>query len=130
MEEFDYDDALRLCDEVKRDLRSLFHALNHREFYDIGFEVGSSAKGGIAFENIVKELDTIEGHIRHRDLKSMDRLDWSIYSLVNYYDHLINLIVSRSDHYKNGQEMVDRLIDWRNTAGKFAQTVCQMEDGG
>lgn len=130
MEEFDFDDALRLCQEVKEDLNSLFSALNNREFYDIGFQVGSSAKGGIAFEHIVKELDSIERFINHRDLKSMDRLDWSIYDLVNYYDHLIKLIVSRSDHFKNGEEMVDRLLDWRDTAGKLAQMVCQMEDGG
>jgi hypothetical protein len=122
--------ALILCHEVKEDLRSLFRALNDREFYDIGFEVGSSAKSGIAFEHTIKELDNIEGFIRHRDLRAMDRLDWSIYSLVNYYDHLINLIVSRSDHFRCGQDMVDRLIAWRNTSGSLAQMICQMEDGG
>jgi hypothetical protein len=125
--EFDFDEAINLCRKVRGDLDELFDAIRGRAFFDIGYEIGNVARSGLGFERMMPELEELEKCLHERGPNTFNDTYARIYDLVNFYDHLIDLIQAHKEYYRKGERMHAKLIEWRGTAGRFAQTVCQMD---
>lgn len=125
--EFDFDEAISLCRKVRGDLDELFDAIRGRAFFDIGYEIGNVARSGLAFERMIPELEDMEKCLHKRCFDTFDDTYARIFDLVNFYDHLIDLIQAHKEHYRKGERMHAKLMEWRSTAGRFAQIVCHMD---
>jgi len=122
----DTDEALRLCREVRKDLNEMLADLGARVFFDVALDVGELAKRGWAFEKMDKDLDLLETHLMKGEVTAIDKKDWSICELVNFYDSL----VWSMHRHKSAKEPIKLEMDaerWRDTAGCFAQLVYQLE---
>jgi hypothetical protein len=124
----DLDLAIKLCRNTRRDVRRLLAALERKELYDVGHEVGQSAVSGLAFKDMPKELTWLEQLITVENYPAIYAHEWSIFDLVNYYDRVIDLIRSKDIDPQKLPPIVDSLYRWRDNAGKLAQIVCQIED--
>ncbi|MDD1746296.1 MAG: hypothetical protein LUQ16_00875 [Methanomassiliicoccales archaeon] len=121
-------EALRLSKGVRHDLNELTRLWSFRFFENIhsasdfiritGFEVGV----------IQSKLELLEKCIKIEDMATISNEEWPIYNLVNYYDHLIDLVHSNIEAIGKEEKWLQSLKIWRNTAGQFAQMVCSMED--
>jgi hypothetical protein len=122
----DTDEALRLCREVRKDLNEMLADLRSRIFYDVASDVGELAKGGWAFEKMDVDLGVLEKHLMREDLIAIDKKEWSICELVNFYDSLA-WSMHRHSPNKDSKKLEKDAERWRDTAGAFAQTVYQLE---
>jgi hypothetical protein len=125
--EIDFDEAIILCRRVRGDLDELFDAIRGREFFDIGYEIGNMARSGMGFERMIPELEELEKCLHERCPSTFNDTYARIYDLVNYYDHLNDLIQSNKEYYRKGERMHAKLMEWRSTAGRFAQLVCHLD---
>lgn len=124
----DIDLAIKLCRSTRRDVRKLLAALEHKDFYDVGHDIGQSAVTGLAFTNLPKELVWLEQLITMENYPVIGKTSWNIFDLVNYYDRLIDMVKAMNIEERKIPPIVDSLHRWRDDAGKLAQIVCQMED--
>jgi hypothetical protein len=106
----------------------LLAALERKAFYDVGHDIGQSAMAGLAFKDIPNELLWLEQLITVENYPAICEHAWTVFDLVNYYDHLLDLIDAKSIPERRVPPIVDTLRTWRDNAGKLAQMVCQMED--
>ncbi|OPY34482.1 MAG: hypothetical protein A4E32_00209 [Methanomassiliicoccales archaeon PtaU1.Bin124] len=123
----DYNAALRLSREVRKDLGDMLADLRGREFFDVATDVGEAAKGGWAFDRMDQELKLLERYILDNDFDSISRREWSTCQLLNFYDHLLD-VVHKHPKREHQSKLVDDIKGWRKRAGELAQMVCQMED--
>jgi hypothetical protein len=125
--EIDFEEAISLCRKVSGDLDELFDAIRGRAFFDIGYEIGNMARSGLGFERMMPELEQLEKCLHERCPNTFNDTYARIYDLVNYYDHLIDLINAHKEHFRKGERMQVKLMEWRSTAGGLAQLVCQFD---
>ncbi len=126
--EIDFDEAICLSRKVRGDLDELFDAIRGRAFFDIGYEIGNLARSGMGFERMMPELEGLEKCFHERCPNTFNDTYARIFDLVNYYDHLIDLIQANKVHYSKGERMHAKLMEWRSTAGRFAQLVSHLGD--
>ena len=124
----DLDLAIKLCRSTRRDVRKLLAALEHKDFYDVGHDIGHSAVNGLAFKDLPKELIWLEQLITMENYSVIGTTSWNIFDLVNYYDRLIDMIRLMNIDARRTPPIIDSLYRWRDNAGKLAQIVCQLED--
>ena len=119
--------VLHLSREVRKDLQDMLADLRGRDFFDIAKDVGDVAKGGWAFERMDEELRLLERYIVENDFDAISRRDWDTCDLVNFYDHLLEVV---HKHPKKEQQiaLIPQIKEWRKRANELAQMVCQMED--
>lgn len=120
------EEIVSLSREVRGNIQLLMQAVNDRAFFDIGYEVGNASRGALGFDHLVKDLEQFEGNVRANTTKSFDDTYGRIYDLVNFYDHLIEVIRTNQEHFRKGEGIAKNLVIWRNTAGRLAQIICQM----
>jgi hypothetical protein len=128
MEKEFQEEALRLSAEVRHDLRDLTKLWMLRFFEDLHSASDFTRITGASVDSIQKKLDLLEKCIRTEDLVTISKEEWPIYDLVNYYDHLIDLVRDKERAMGKKERSSQSLTGWRNTAGRFAQMVCSMED--
>jgi hypothetical protein len=129
MLKIDTDEVINLSCEVRRDTLQLMAAVKDRAFFDIGCEIGIAARGGLGYDHLLQDLERFEGCIRAHCEWSFDDTYGRIYDLVNFYDHIIQMILTHQEHLRKGEEMTKNLIKWRNNAGRLAQVISQMCEG-
>jgi len=128
MEEGFLEEALKLSKEVRQDLKDLSKLWSLRFFEDLHSASDFARITGASVDAIQKKLDFLEKCIRNEDFISISKEDWPVYNLVNYYDHLIDLARKKERAMGKEERTLHSLMGWRNTAGRFAQMVCSMED--
>lgn len=124
----DLDQGIDLCRSTRRDLRRLLAALERKSLFDVGPEIGHAAVAGLAFKDLDKELKWLEQLITVENYPAIREHVWTVSDLVNYYDHLIDMIEVKNIDPAKVPPVVASLHRWRDNAGKLAQIVCQMED--
>jgi hypothetical protein len=128
MDAIDFDEASMLCRAVRVDLQEMLAAVKERSFYEIGFDIGRMAAGGLAYESFVPEFEELQKHIDARDSHALETIEWSLCDLVNHYHTLLEHINARRDHYKSGGVLIEKLEKWMKNSSGLAQMVCQLED--
>lgn len=118
------EDALPLSQQVRKDLKELSRFWTFRSFEDLHAASLFYNFVGIGLEEVLAKLELLESCIRKEDYSTIAREEWPIYGLVNYYDHVTDLLREKG----KGAEL--RSVEkWRRTAGRYAQIVCHLEDG-
>lgn len=128
MDTIDFDEALVLCRAVRADLQEMLAAVKDRSFYDIGFDIGRMAAGGLTYESFIPEFEELQKHIEAHDSHALESIEWSLCDLVNHYHTLLEHIHARKEHYKSGSGLIEKLEKWMNNSSRLAQMVCQLED--
>lgn len=124
----DRDLAIRLCQTTREDVKRLLVALESREFYAIGDDVGRSAVAGLKFKGLPLELSRVEQMIEVDNFHPDPDRECPIANLVNYYDHLLDQIRRRPPADESNPQIVESVRRWRDSAGQLAQMICQLAD--
>jgi hypothetical protein len=128
MEKKAFEEALRLSKEVRRDLGELSNLWTLWSYEELHSASAFTRITGATLDVIQDRLNQLEKCIRTEDLITISKGEWPVYNLVNYYDHLINLVREKERETGKEERSLKSLTNWRNTAGRFAQLVCTMED--
>ncbi|HUL38744.1 MAG TPA: hypothetical protein VLU38_00490 [Methanomassiliicoccales archaeon] len=118
-------DSLDLSRQVRKDLKELSRYWTFRGFEEIHAASLFYDFVGMGLEEMLAKLELLEGYIRKEDLQAISDGDWPIYGLVNYYDHLIDLLKERGTKAESELRSIEK---WKKTAGLYAQIVCHLED--
>ncbi len=124
----DLDQGIHLCRSARRDLGRMLAALERKSFYDAGHDIGHAAVGGLAFKGMDQELQRLEQLLSVENYRAIREHEWQVSDLVNHDDRLIDLVEGRGLDPEKAPSVIGHLYRWRDTAGKLAQVVCQIED--
>lgn len=123
----DRDLAIKLCQTTKEDVERLLVALERKEFYAVGHDIGRSAVAGLKFKTLPQELVRVEQMIEVDNFHPDPDRECPIANLVNYYDHLLDQIRVKK-LVDDVPPIVASVHRWRANAGQLAQMICQIAD--
>ena len=126
MGDTDFHMALYLCREVKRHLEELDEEHEGRKPAKNTFAQDLEGYLGMKLKQMITDLKGLELSIEARDPESMLVFEDSIDSLADYLDHLIDATEKNQvTGFRGGQ--ISELKTWRESTGKLAQLLCQID---
>jgi len=124
----DRDLAIRLCQTTRDDIQRLLVALERKEFYAVGHDIGQSAVAGLKFKDLPQELVRVEQMIEVDNLHPDPDRECPVANLVNYYDRLLDQIRLKRLADDEKPPIITSVHHWRDNAGQLVQMICQIAD--
>ena len=118
--------ALYLCREVKRHLEELDEEHEGREPAKNTIAQDFEGHLGMTSKQMITDLKCLEKSIEAHDPLSMLVFEDSIDTLIDYLNHLIESAERNDLTGLRGDRML-KLKSWRESTGKLAQLLCQID---